>query len=84
VNPGNGVHPMSHPLHMHGQRFLVIVRDGVRTTNLVWKDTTVIPVGSTVDLLVDMSNPGNWMLNCQIPEHMGSGMAMTFTVDPAP
>lgn len=84
VNPGNGVHPMNHPLHMHGQRFLVIVRDGVRTTNLVWKDTTVIPVGSTVDLLVDMSNPGNWMLNCQIPEHMGSGMAMTFAVDPAP
>ena len=84
VNPGSGVHPMNHPLHMHGQRFLVIARDGVRTTNLVWKDTTVIPVGSTVDLLVDMSNPGNWMLNCQIPEHMGSGMAITFTVDAAP
>jgi FtsP/CotA-like multicopper oxidase with cupredoxin domain len=84
VNPGSGVHPMNHPMHLHGQRFLVVERDGVRTTNLVWKDTTVIPVGSTVDLLVDMSNPGNWMLNCQIPEHMGSGMSITFTVDPAP
>ena len=84
VNPGNGVHPMNHPLHLHGQRFLVIERDGVRTSNLVWKDTAVIPVGSTVDLLVDMSNPGNWMFNCQIPEHMGSGMSITFRVDPAP
>ncbi len=84
VNPGSGVHPMNHPMHLHGQRFLVIERNGVRTTNLVWKDTAVIPVGSTVDLLVDMSNPGNWMLNCQIPEHMGSGMAISFAVDPAP
>ena len=63
---------------------LVIERDGVRTSNLVWKDTAVIPVGSTVDLLVDMSNRGNWMFNCQIPEHMGSGMSITFRVDPAP
>ncbi len=84
VNPGSGVHPMNHPLHLHGQRFLVIKLDGVRTSNLVWKDTAVIPAGSTVDLLVDMSNPGDWMFNCQIPEHMGSGMSITFTVDPAP
>ena len=84
VNPGRGMHPMNHPMHLHGQRFLVVERDGVRPTNLVWKDTAIIPVGSTVDLLVDMSNPGNWMLNCQIPEHMGSGMSITFAVDPAP
>ena len=76
-------HPMSHPLHLHGQRFAVIEQDGVQATNLVWRDTLLIPVGTTVDLLVDMSNPGTWMFNCQIPEHVGSGMSMNFTVDPA-
>jgi suppressor of ftsI len=82
-NTAESWHPMSHPLHLHGQRFVVIEQDGVRSQNLVWRDTVLVPVGSTVDLLVEMSNPGTWMLNCQIPEHVGSGMAMTFTVRPS-
>ena len=71
---------MNHPFHMHGQRFLVLELDGVRTENLVWKDTTLIPVGSTVDLLVDMSNPGKWMMHCHIAEHLHAGMMASFTV----
>ena len=51
-------HPMQHPIHLHGQRMLVVSRDGVKTRNLVWKDTVIIPTGSTVDLLIDASNPG--------------------------
>src|SRR5205085_2761690 len=38
------------------------------------------PVGSTVDLLVDLSNPGRWMLHCHIAEHLSAGMMMGFTV----
>src|SRR5690606_6250762 len=60
-NKPTNLHPMHHPIHLHGQRFLVLERDGVRNTNFVWKDTAVIPLGSTVDLLVEMSNPGDWM-----------------------
>ena len=40
----------------------------------MWKDTAIIPVGSTVDLLIDASNPGAWMLHCHIAEHLGAGM----------
>ncbi len=75
-------HAMDHPLHLHGQRFLVVSRDGVRTTNLVWKDTAIIPAGETVDLLVDMANPGRWMIHCHIAEHLGAGMMGVFSVDP--
>ena len=75
-------HAMQHPLHLHGQRFLVISRDGVRMTNLVWKDTAVIPAGEAVDLLVDMANPGRWMIHCHVAEHLGSGMMGMFTVEP--
>ncbi len=79
-NDPETIHPMNHPFHMHGQRFLVLELDGVRTENLVWKDTTIIPVGSTVDLLVDMSNPGEWMMHCHIAEHLHAGMMASFTV----
>ena len=75
-------HPMQHPMHVHGQRFLVLSRDGVPNENLVWKDTAVVPLGSTVDLLVEMSNPGDWMLHCHISEHLETGMKMVFNVAP--
>lgn len=82
VNDPKSFHPMQHPMHLHGQRMLVVSRDGVPTRNLVWKDTVIIPVGSTVDLLVDASNPGDWMLHCHIAEHLGSGMMTVMHVDP--
>ena len=81
-NDPKSFHPMQHPMHLHGQRMLVVSRDGVPTSNLVWKDTVLIPVGSTVDLLIDASNPGDWMLHCHIAEHLGSGMMTVMHVDP--
>lgn len=83
-NDPKSFHPMQHPIHLHGQRMLVVARDGVRTKNLVWKDTVLIPVGSTVDVLIDASNPGTWMLHCHIAEHLGSGMMTALHVDPGP
>ena len=81
VNAPRSFHPMQHPIHLHGQRMLVVARDGVATPNLVWKDTVIIPVGSTVDLLIDAANPGDWMLHCHIAEHLGSGMATVLHVE---
>jgi len=81
-NQPKSFHPMNHPLHIHGQRFLVVSIDGAPNRDLVWKDTTIIPVGSTVDLLVEMSNPGTWMTHCHIAEHLHSGMMLDFVVEP--
>jgi len=80
-NDPKSFHPMQHPIHLHGQRMLVVARDGVPTRNQVWKDTALIPVGSTVDLLIDASNPGDWMLHCHIAEHLGAGMMAVLHVD---
>ena len=71
---------MHHPIHLHGQRFLVLSVNGVPATNLVWKDTVLVPAGTVVDLLVDLSNPGRWMLHCHIAEHLSAGMMMAFVV----
>lgn len=79
-NDPNSAHPMQHPIHIHGQRFLVLSTNGVKNTNLVYKDTALIQKGDTVELLVQMDNPGKWVIHCHIPEHMESGMMSTFTV----
>lgn len=78
-DPGS-MHPMQHPIHLHGQRFLVLGKDGKASDNLVWKDTVLVPAGSTVDILVDFTNPGEWLMHCHIPEHAEAGMAVSFTV----
>ncbi len=80
-NNPKSFHPMNHPFHIHGQRFLVTAMDGVPNTNLVWKDTVIVPVGSTVDLVVEMSNPGTWMAHCHIAEHLHAGMMFGFRVE---
>ena len=87
VNEMESDHPMHHPFHVHGAgRFLVLSREGEAESNLVWKDTVLVPAGRTVDILLDVSNPGLWMAHCHIAEHAQSGMMFSFNVsrrDPA-
>jgi FtsP/CotA-like multicopper oxidase with cupredoxin domain len=82
LNEMAGDHPMHHPFHIHGAgRFLVLSRDGEVEENLVWTDTVLIPAGQTVDILLDVTNPGRWMAHCHIAEHHESGMMFSFEVD---
>jgi FtsP/CotA-like multicopper oxidase with cupredoxin domain len=82
LNEMAGDHPMHHPFHVHGAgRFLVLSRDGVVEPNLVWKDTVLVRTGETVDILLDVTNPGLWMAHCHIAEHHESGMMFSFNVD---
>jgi FtsP/CotA-like multicopper oxidase with cupredoxin domain len=82
-NDPSSPHPMSHPIHVHGQRFLILTRNGVANENLVWKDTFIVAAGETVDILLELSNPGKWMLHCHVAEHLGAGMMLVFQVDPS-
>ena len=85
VNEMGGDHPMHHPFHIHGAgRFLVLSRNGEPEPNLVWKDTVLLASGQTIDILLDVSNPGLWMAHCHIAEHTESGMMFSFTVARAP
>ncbi|HJS44609.1 MAG TPA: multicopper oxidase family protein [Gemmatimonadales bacterium] len=81
VNERRAFHGMQHPMHLHGQRFVVLAVNGVPSENLVWKDTVLVPAGSTVDILLEASNPGHWMLHCHIAEHLSAGMMTHFTVN---
>lgn len=84
TNSAESIHPMQHPMHLHGQRMLVLEKDGEPNGNLAWKDTVIVPVGSTVDLLVHFSEPGDWLMHCHIAEHVESGMKTVVHVESAP
>lgn len=80
-NDPKSMHPMQHPIHIHGQRFLVLSTNGVANDNLVWKDTTLVKTGDSVEILIEMTNPGVWMIHCHIAEHLEAGMMMKFDVE---
>ena len=70
-------HPRRRPLPRAGPRRRA-------EQNLVWKDTVLVRTGETVDILLDVTNPGVWMAHCHIAEHHESGMMFSFHVDPKP
>ena len=81
LNEMDSDHPMHHPFHIHGAgRFLVLARDGEVEANLVWSDTVLVRTGETVDILLEVTNPGRWMAHCHIAEHHESGMMFSFDV----
>jgi FtsP/CotA-like multicopper oxidase with cupredoxin domain len=83
VNELDSDHPMPHPFHVHGAgRFLILARNDVVEPNLAWKDTVLVRTGETVDILLDVTNPGRWMAHCHIAEHHESGMMLSFNVEP--
>ena len=82
VNTMDSDHPMHHPFHIHGAgRFLVLSRDDQPEPNLMWKDTVLLRAGETVDVLLDVTNPGLWMAHCHIAEHNQNGMMFSFRVE---
>ena len=80
INDRAALHSMHHPIHIHGQRFLVLSVNGVANENLVWKDTVLLPTGFVAEVLLEITNPGKWMLHCHIAEHIETGMRMVFEV----
>jgi FtsP/CotA-like multicopper oxidase with cupredoxin domain len=82
INTMDSDHPMHHPFHVHGAgRFLVLERDGQPTDNLVWKDSVLVRAGETVDILLELTEPGLWMAHCHIAEHNQDGMMFNFQVE---
>ena len=79
-NDPSSMHPMQHPIHFHGQRFVVLTRDGVPNGNLQWKDTVLVREGERIEIVLETTNPGTWMTHCHIAEHLHAGMAFNFSV----
>lgn len=66
---------MRHPFHIHGNNFQIVAINGeVPATPQGWKDTWDVPPRSTVTLVSDLWNTGDWMYHCHILEHAENGM----------
>ncbi len=72
---------MHHPFHIHGNRFQVVDVGGTMPAEgQGWKDTFDIPPRTTVTIVSNLDNPGEWMYHCHILEHADDGMAGMMTV----
>ena len=68
----------AHPMHFHGERLLVVARNGVPLAHRGWKDTVQVGPGERLTLISDFSNLGRWMFHCHILEHAEDGMMAEF------
>ncbi len=75
------MHPMDHPMHLHGASFLIVSENGARPAREAWKDVVNVPAGRSVDVAFVMRNPGAWMLHCHIIDHEDGGLMTMVMAD---
>lgn len=71
-----------HPMHLHGQFFQVIARDGEVSEYPTWQDTVLVNPQETVDIAIAPTELGTWPLHCHIQEHADAGMMRLVEVVP--
>jgi hypothetical protein len=65
-----------HPIHLHGHYFKVTATDGgTIPEGAQWPETTVlVPTGSTRDIELVASAPGDWAMHCHMTHHVMNQM----------
>jgi FtsP/CotA-like multicopper oxidase with cupredoxin domain len=71
-----------HPMHLHGQFFKVIARNGSPVEEPYFRDTVLLKAKETVDVGLVPLEKGEWMLHCHIQEHAEAGMMTLLDVPP--
>lgn len=69
-----------HPMHLHGQFFKLIARDGIEVTENFWRDTILVGPKESVDIGLVPLDKGLWASHCHILEHAEAGMMSTVRV----
>jgi FtsP/CotA-like multicopper oxidase with cupredoxin domain len=73
MNPTREVHPF----HIHQVHFLAYAVDGNPVKDPAWVDTVNVPYGSSVDLVMDFTDPiirGMSLFHCHLLKHEDKGM----------
>jgi FtsP/CotA-like multicopper oxidase with cupredoxin domain len=66
-----------HPFHIHQVHFLTYAVDGNPVKDPVWLDTVNVPYGSSVDLVMDFTDPiirGMSLFHCHLRKHEDKGV----------
>jgi len=66
-----------HPIHLHGNQFVVTGTEGGRVPQQLWYDqnTVLVGVAQARNFEFDAKYVGDWMLHCHLPHHMMNQMA---------
>lgn len=66
-----------HPFHIHQIHFLAYAQNGKALANQDWLDTVNVPVGGSVDIVMDFTDPiirGMSLFHCHLLKHEDKGM----------
>ena len=69
-----------HPMHLHGQFFKVIAKNGIAVQENFWRDTILIGPKESIDIGLIPLDKGLWANHCHILEHAEAGMMTTIDV----
>jgi len=69
-----------HPMHIHGQFFRVLTRNGQAVDEPHFRDTALVHAQETIEVGLVPLDPGIWMLHCHVLEHAEAGMMTTVSV----
>lgn len=73
-----------HPMHLHGQSFQVLARNGQLLPGILVKDTVDVLPGQSITIGFVADNPGWWMLHCHELHHAAGGMDVLIDYQGAP
>ncbi|MDP3064889.1 MAG: copper oxidase [Chloroflexota bacterium] len=65
INPSQTIHPM----HLHGQDFKIVAKDGEPLPFQQVANTVVLNQGETYDIVFIANNPGRWVFHCHDLHH---------------
>ena len=65
-----------HPIHLHGNQFVITGTEGGRAPESTWYPTNTVLVGVAQAKVVEFEAkyPGAWMIHCHLPHHMMNSM----------
>jgi len=78
----NNKSPRLHPMHLHGQFFKVLARNGQQVEENFWRDTVLLRRKEIIDIGIIPLDTGLWANHCHILEHAEAGMMSTIRVLP--
>ncbi len=70
-----------HPMHLHGQFFKVLSRNGKPVDEPYFRDTVLVHASETVVVGLMPLDKGEWANHCHILEHAEAGMMSIVTVE---
>lgn len=77
----NNLSARLHPMHLHGQFFKVLTRNGKPVDELYFRDTVLVHARERVLVGLVPLDEGSWMNHCHILEHAEAGMMSIVEVE---